>query len=320
MVRKTSDRKPSRFPSRALSGAFAVFLFLVILLGSFLFFRPSDDAARLEARSVLLSAMGVPVQEKTADPLGIRTAYLEAGRGDVVVLLHGAGEGGVTWYPVVADLSKNYRLVIPDLPGYGESDKPDASYDPEFFTAWLDAFLKEKNLSRVHLVGSSQGGAVAMRFALKHPDKVDRLVLVGSAGLVKMPDSAFWPFALSNLFPDPFFANGASKDLFVLPGRVNPAWHRYGVEVLRMPGGKNPFLQGRGRMVEPLDDANLSRLFVPTLLLWGEKDAFFPVADVRPRLSLLPASRLVVLPDAGHLPFLENPDGFADETGRFLRG
>lgn len=85
----------------------------------------------------LVDRMGVSVVQNQVYAGSIRTEYLSAGKGESVVLLHGAGAGGVTWYPSVAEISKHFQVFVPDIVGHGESDKPNAPYDRAYFVAWL---------------------------------------------------------------------------------------------------------------------------------------------------------------------------------------
>src|SRR6476646_5161612 len=114
---------------------------------------------------------------------GQHVAYRDAGRGDVLLLIHGMAGSSSTWRAVLPTLSENYRVVAPDLPGHGESGKPRGDYSLGAFAAWLRDLLNELEIDRVTVIGQSLGGGVAMQFAYQHPDYCDRLVLIGSGGL-----------------------------------------------------------------------------------------------------------------------------------------
>lgn len=125
----------------------------------------------------------MPVARKTVSSGTINTACLEAGSGDPVLLLHGVSAAGITWYPVIGSLSEYFRVIAPDIVGYGESDKPAADCDAPYYCAWLTAFLGTVGVQKAHVIGHSNGGAISLRFALDSPARVQSLVLADSAGL-----------------------------------------------------------------------------------------------------------------------------------------
>lgn len=113
---------------------------------------------------------------------GLALHYLEEGRGPAVVLIHGLGGFAASWRPTMAALSPRCTVLAPDLPGFGHSGKPRARYTLDFFAEALHEFLTMRGLRYVSLVGHSLGAAVALAYARAHPDRVDRLALLG--GLV----------------------------------------------------------------------------------------------------------------------------------------
>ena len=274
----------------------------------------------------LIGRIGVPTEQRSVDAGSIKTAYLTAGNGEPVILLHGAGYGAIQWYTVIGALSAHFQIVAPDVVGYGESDKPSAPYDRPFFSAWLQSFVKALSLEKVSLVGTSQGGAIALQYTLDNPEKVNRLVLVNSAGLGKVAQEVPWNVKLSmmwqNLFPSPgssqwFLEHHALFD----PGKLDQAMielEEYGREVLRMPGGRRVFWLGRGRAVEPIPVERLGRILHPTLLIWGEVDRSFPLSSARAAAEMMPNAQLRVISKAGHTCFLEKPGEFNEVLLQFL--
>ncbi|HWT37896.1 MAG TPA: alpha/beta fold hydrolase, partial [Paraburkholderia sp.] len=109
---------------------------------------------------------------------GIRQHYVEAGEGAPVVLLHGFPETHHAWRHQIPVLAERYRVIAPDLRGYGETDKPASGYDKRTMANDLRALLRELSIERVALVGHDRGARVATRFAKDHPDVVDRLVVM----------------------------------------------------------------------------------------------------------------------------------------------
>jgi pimeloyl-ACP methyl ester carboxylesterase len=114
---------------------------------------------------------------------GMAIRYLEAGDGPPLVLLHALGESALDWRWVMPALSRTHRVYGPDLPGFGDSDKPAADYTPAFFGHFVAAFLDTLRVERAAVVGNSLGGLAALRLALSDPSRVVALGLMASAGL-----------------------------------------------------------------------------------------------------------------------------------------
>ncbi|MBI2446037.1 alpha/beta fold hydrolase [Candidatus Micrarchaeota archaeon] len=295
---------------------------LVIFLSLvFLSQLPSDDALRKALLSRMSQKMGPAVSDGFLDVAGVRTHYFEANlAADAVpvVLVHGAGEGAVSWYPVFSRLAADRHVIAPDVVGYGESDKPDAPYDAEYYSGWLLSFLDARGLGRVDVVGSSQGGAIALHFAARHPDRVRRVVVASPAGFAPIPPAILAHFALLNSFPNSWLQRWSLSYLVANSSAVMSEWVDYGVQVSRMPGGKNVFWNGRGRIIEAIPSDVLARERAPVLILWGKNDSFLPYGAGKKAADLLPNSRLVILSDAGHLPYFDQPDAFAGAVLDFL--
>ena len=247
------------------------------------------------------------------------TSYLEAGTGPNLVLLHGAGGGAVTWYKVIGPLSRRFRVIAFDRPGYGESEKPSATYDKPFNTKWLLSATERLGMQRFFLVGNSEGGSVSIHFSLNHPEYLEKMILVGSAGLGDDWNKAIiLKMALYKLFPSPAWGDLLGRNVLENPDDAHPAWHEYSIDVLKSKGGRRSFFQGRGRAVTTYSDEELRAVQTPTLLIWGRDEAFFPVALGERGARLIPGARLEVIPGAGHLPFMEKPEAFCRLVEAFL--
>ncbi|TSD67943.1 alpha/beta hydrolase [Inquilinus sp. KBS0705] len=252
---------------------------------------------------------GVEQCEVTID--SVKTAYLSAGAGDAVICLHGAGAGAVTWYPSIASIAKKFRVIAPDVVGYGESDKPDASYDRPYFSRWLNGFLTQLDVPAAHIIGLSQGGAIALQFAIDYPKKVKRLVLVDSAGLGAQV--SFWPFVgliwMNNL---PSAAANRFNSNYILhdPENRDPNHSRYSVAVVKDPGGKNVFRQGRGSAVSKIPEESLRQIRNETLIIWGKQDRLFSFIYGEEAAKLIPNAQLRLIDNAGHLPLIDQPQVF----------
>src|SRR5262249_48861495 len=120
--------------------------------------------------------------EKWTTVYGAKIRYVEAGNGPVVILLHGLGGDASNWSSTIGPLSQSYRVLAPDQIGFGKSDKPMINYRVATLVDFLDGFYKKVGVQKASLVGNSLGGFTAAAFALAHPEKVEKLVLVDAAG------------------------------------------------------------------------------------------------------------------------------------------
>lgn len=270
-------------------------------------------------RESLIESTKVSVTQKNVLVDSITTAYLSAGSGYPVVLLHGGGAGAITWYPSIGPLAKSFHVIAPDIVGYGESDKPDAAYDKTYFVAWLKQFLLELGISKAHIVGLSQGGAIALRFTLDYPEMVDKLVLVDSGALgAKSPLLSIIGMAWLNIFPSLLANRFFTHYLLFNPKNRDPNHSLYSIEVLKRKGGKKAFLQGRGSAVSAIPESVLRKISNRTLIIWGENDRLFPVAHAVYAVAMMPNAVLCQIEKAGHLPLMDQPDTFNAAVVGFL--
>ena len=144
--------------------------------------------------------MAMMERRVTVDGSSVR--YLEsAGLGDPLFLVHGLGASAERWDLVTPMFERRYRLIVPDLVGYGRSDKPVVDYTPEFLASFVKSLLGQIGVARAHMVGSSMGGQVAAVFAAKHAHMVDRLVLVSPSGTMKSMTPALNTYVMAALYP-----------------------------------------------------------------------------------------------------------------------
>jgi pimeloyl-ACP methyl ester carboxylesterase len=263
---------------------------------------------------------------------GIDTFYLEAGRGPPVVLLHGLGSTNSGMLPTLDDLARDYRVIAPDIPGFGESSKPIRPYHAGFFARWLTALLDELGIERAHLVGNSMGGRIAIEVALRAPDRVDRLALLAPAVALKKlrqfvplvryvrPELAFLPLPVTRST-----VMRVSKGLFADSRRIDASWHEAAAdEFLRIfstPRGRIAFFSALREIY--LDApwgargfwSRLERLSRPALFLWGDRDPLVPAKFARHIERAVPHALSIVLEDCGHVPHFEHPE----RTHRLIR-
>jgi pimeloyl-ACP methyl ester carboxylesterase len=268
---------------------------------------------------------------------GHRVTYRTAGRGPVLLLLHGVTNSSQTWEHVAPLLSKHFTVIAPDLLGHGESATPRGDYSLGAHAAGVRDVLSALDHKRVTVVGHSLGGGIAMQFAYQFPERCERLVLVSSGGLGREVHLLLRAAALPGAdYVLPFIASrqllGVGKGLGSLLRRVRLAPGgdmevlAQGFASLDNAGSRQAFLHTIRAVIEPsgqrvsAHDRLALTALMPTLIVWGERDSIIPVSHGEAAHAAMPGSRLEVFPDAGHMPHDDDPERFAEVLLEFCRG
>jgi pimeloyl-ACP methyl ester carboxylesterase len=278
--------------------------------------RRTSGSAGDDARTQLLA--GLPVTEQRLDLAGVSTAVLQGGEGPPIVLLHGPGEFGAKWLRVIPELVRSHRVVAPDLPGHGSSGGADSPLNVERVLAWLGALIEHTCPSRPALVGHTLGGAIAARFAVRHSDQLERLVLVDSLGLAPFRPAPRFALAMIHYMIQPSehtydrFMRQCSADLDGLRAQMGERWkpfEAYNLELAQGPGSRAVGRLMRAVGLPRIPAQDLGRITVPTTLIWGREDR-------ANRLRIAEAARarfgwpLHVIEDCADDPPRDQPEAF----------
>jgi len=256
---------------------------------------------------------------------GIRIAYRSAGRGEPLLLLHGFTYSSYSFRHNIPVLAKLYHIICPDLPGHGLSDKP-MSFDYSLSSQadLIHRFCKELGLDKITLGGCSMGGALAMRTALDYPCLVDRLILVDSAGLdldVKSPQRIFAIPVLGHLAALVATIRFRLGSHARMDSDVDEESKDDYLAYIRQLKSFSSLIAGvrNLRANRAFKLREIHRIEQQTLIVWGERDQLFSIDSARMLADLIPDSRLILLPEAGHLPNEDKPADFNQVVLDFMQ-
>ncbi len=246
--------------------------------------------------------------------------YLDMGQGFPLLLLHGLGASCSAWQPNLHFLSDHFRVIAPDLPGSGLSDKPEVSYNPEFFVGFLQDFLDYMGIERCILLGNSFGGMIAASFAARFPDKLSGLILEDSAGLGREVESELKRALLESRDKEgirDFLTLLFQDTKFIFPGVVE--------EMFKFRQQPEDFAALKSAIEHSLDQAGqlvdlshrLADLSMPTLVVWGAVDRIIPLEHGIKAAQALVKGELKVYEDCGHCPHIEAAARFNQDVLSF---
>ncbi|MBM9461727.1 alpha/beta fold hydrolase [Nocardioides sp. zg-536] len=285
---------------------------------------PQDQAGKHELQYVVLH--------------GKRRAYLKAGRGPALLLLHGLGCDHTTWLPVIDELAKRYTVIAPDFLGHGASDKPRADYSVAGYANGMRDLLTVLGIDKATVVGHSFGGGVALQFGYQFPERTQRIVVVATGGFgpevtpfIKLIQAPGWSAAMGVLtlpgirhlelaamrtaaqLPGP--ARKYVRDLGEVAAIVD-SWKdrrtRYAIRHL-----VRAVIDWRGQVVTIADRAYLTEV-MPIAVVWGRDDQVIPVRHASIAAFLAPQAHVEVIPDSGHFPHKDHPEQFVAILNEFI--
>jgi pimeloyl-ACP methyl ester carboxylesterase len=300
---------PSRRRRRIVLGVTGFVVGLVVLAAGSFVLRPFFWLERLGKARLRWDGLR---RAQVQGPRG-RVVYRQGGTGPVLVLVHGANDQCGAWALVAGRLAASRRLVLPDLPGHGDSDPRDGPLGIGDLLAGVEAVIEAAAPgARLSLVGNSLGGYLALLYAERHPGRVDRVVLLNGAAIRAQPGVAV------SLLPRTREEARATMDALTAP--ESPRVPAFILDDLVRRGPTSPLARLLAIPIEDryVLDERLSGMATPVSLLWGEADRYMPVSYAETVRARLPSARLEVLPGCGHVPQRECPDRLLPALERAL--
>ena len=242
---------------------------------------------------------------------GLNISYQVAGAGDIVLLLHGWGGEAASFQPVFEWLAESHKVYALDLPGFGKSQTPRTAWNTSDYAQFVIAFLEKFGISKAHFIGHSFGGRISIIVSAEHPEKVDKLILVDSAGIKPRRPMKY------------YLRVGMAK-----VGKRLRKFGKYGVliaDALSTRAGSKDYQEAgdmRATLVKVVNQdlrSLLPRIAASTLLIWGEDDTDTPVSFGQIMEREIPDAGLVVLKEAGHFSYLDRFPQFCRIVASFLK-
>jgi abhydrolase domain-containing protein 6 len=252
--------------------------------------------------------------------------YLEGGTGDTIIMLHGFGGNKDNWLRLAKHFTPNYRVIIPDLPGFGETSKPaNATYTIASQVERLNLLVRELKIKEFHLMGNSMGGCIAGTYAATYPERVKTLALLDSGG-VRSPvkselelllEKGTNPFVIKNVAD---FDNLLALN-FYKPIKIPSIVKKY----LATEAAKDAKLNAKisseiaGTDFYKLEE-KLHMIKAPTLIVWGDSDKILDISALPVFEKNIKNAKSLIIKECGHLPMLEKPAETAAAYKNFLKG
>jgi pimeloyl-ACP methyl ester carboxylesterase len=265
-------------------------------------------------------------------PGGFHVHYQDVGDPSkpLLVLLHGFGDSFTTWEGWVHELKGKFHIISLDFPGHGLTRAPEGyQLAGDGLPDFVDAFAAKLALPKFAVAGNSMGGGVAWQVAVRHPDRIDALILIDAAGFPNEKPPAEIPLAfkllqypigravLRNIDNRPLIDEGLKTDVYD-KSLITPAIVDRWAEFQRAPGHR-AILMGVNFGAQTRATADLlGTIKVPTLVLHGENDVLIEPASARKFAAAIPGAKLITYPQVGHLPQIETPQRSAADVAAFL--
>lgn len=260
------------------------------------------------------------VQENFIQIDGNKIRYLESGNSkNILVLVHGLGASAERWNNVIPKFAKHYHVIVPDLIGFGYSDKPIVDYTPDFFSTFLGKFFNALEIKRPNVIGSSLGGQITAEYASAHPDNIEKLILVSPSGVMKQSTPALDAYIMAALYPNEQSAKNAFEMMESSGNQVDDRIVHGFIERMQLPNAKLAFMSTvLGLKNSEVITPKLHTIISPTLIIWGSKDPVIPIQYAESFALSIKDCRFYRMDNCGHTPYVQDPDTFSSLVLEFL--
>ena len=260
------------------------------------------------------------MDEKFVEINGNKIRYLESGSSKhTLVLIHGLGASSERWKYVVPLFDTDFRVVVPDIIGFGHSDKPLADYTLDYFSNFLEQFLTALDISNTVIIGSSLGGQIAVEYTSTHCESVEKLILVSPSGMMKQPTPALDAYIMAALYPNEQSAKNAFETMDGSGKKIPMNIINGFVSRMKLPNAKFAFMSTLlGLKNCELITQKLENISSPTLLIWGSDDPVIPVTFANDFVSSISNCTFLEMGNCGHTPYVQEPEFFASGVLDFL--
>lgn len=261
------------------------------------------------------------MEEKFLEIDGNKVRYLESGDSEkTLVLIHGLGASAERWSALAPLLTDQYHVIVPDLIGFGFSDKPLADYTLEFFSDFLEKFFSKLNITYPHLIGSSLGGQISVEFAVLYPELVDKLILVSPSGIMKQSTPALDAYIMAALYPNQLNAQNAFDMMDGSNSTPSSETVDGFIQRMRLPNAKLAFMSTiLGLKNAEIITKKLQSLLAQTLIIWGSDDPVIPIKHSGEFVASIKNCTFHKMDGCGHAPYVEDPVAFCSIVLDFLQ-
>jgi len=262
------------------------------------------------------------VEEKFLQIDGHKIRYLESGTSkNTLVLIHGLGASAERWTHVIPIFADNFRVVVPDLIGFGHSDKPTTDYTLDFFSEFLEKFFAATEIKRPNIIGSSLGGQISAEYTSSHSQDVEKLILVSPSGMMKQSTPALDAYIMAALYPNEISAKNAFELMEGSGKQVEDQIVDGFIERMQLPNAKLAFMSTVLGLKNSVSiTSKLQSISVPTLIIWGNDDPVIPIIHADDFVSAIQDCRFYRMDGCGHTPYVQDPQTFASKVLEFLNG
>ncbi|RMW39809.1 MAG: alpha/beta hydrolase [Nitrosopumilus sp.] len=260
------------------------------------------------------------MNEKFLQIDGNKIRYLESGNSEkTLVLIHGLGASAERWEQVIPIFAEKFRVVIPDLIGFGYSDKPLADYTIDFFSDFLGKFMQTANIEFPYLIGSSLGGQISAEYTASNQNDVDKLILVSPSGVMKQSTPALDAYIMAALYPNEQNAKTAFELMEGSGESVDQKIVSNFIERMQLPNAKLAFMSTiLGLKNAEIITKKLPSILNETMLIWGSDDPVIPIHHADDFVASLTDCRFVRMDGCGHTPYVQAPQAFSEKVLDFL--